>query len=115
MAKFRLLTAHYLPGDKWLPGDAENEQFRGPESGTIVGDGTPHPIKWPTLEMVALDEEAEGMLEKERERLVANAGSQRPVEELSMDMYEQQYVPGSNMRRGEMLADGSPLPKRAAK
>ncbi len=53
---------HYLPEDKLLPGDLENEQFLGPERGTVVGDGTPYPIKWPTLEMVALDEEAEAML-----------------------------------------------------
>jgi hypothetical protein len=114
MAKYRLRTAHYLPEDKLLPGDLENEQFHGPERGTIVGDGTPYPIKWPTLEMVALDDEAEAMLEKERERITANNASMNPIEELSLDAYETEYVPGFNTRRKEAAADGAPV-KRTVK
>jgi hypothetical protein len=108
MAKFRLLRAHYLPGDKWLPGDAENE-YLGDERGTVVGDGTPHNVRWPTLEMEPLDEEAREMLERERERLEMDAGIMNPVENLPMNSYETMYVPGSNVRRRAPLPDGAPI------
>jgi hypothetical protein len=75
MARYRLKSAHYLAGDKWLPGDAENQHL-GDERGTIVGDGTDHEVKWPTLEM---------------------------------DQYEQNYVPGLNVRRKKPAADGAPV------
>jgi hypothetical protein len=110
MAQYRLLTAHYIEGDKWLPGDKENESY-GDARGTIVGDGTEHKIRWPTLEMVPLDEEAEKMMERERQRLAANQASMTPVEDLAltMDDYEARYVPGfQNAKRGEAQPDGAP-------
>lgn len=106
MAKFRLLVAHYLPDDKWLPGDKENEHL-GDEQGTIVGDGTPHRVVWPTLDMEPLDDEAREMIEKERARLEANAGSMNPVEDLPLDSYEEEYIPGSNARRRPPKPDGA--------
>jgi hypothetical protein len=112
MAKFRLLSAHYLDvnAGTWLPGDKEEfDAGKGDERGTIVGDGTEYPIKWPTLDMVALDEEAEMLLERERQRLITNDGSRDPVEELAMDGFEQNYIPGSNKRRKPALPDGSPV------
>ena len=108
MAKFRLLRAHYLPGDKWLPGDMENE-YLGDERGTVVGDGTQHNVRWPTLEMEPLDDEAREMLARERERLEMDAGTMTPVDDLPLDTYEAMYVPGSNTRRKAMLPDGSPV------
>lgn len=108
MAKFRLLSAHYLEGDILLNGDKENEHL-GDEKGAVVGDGTPYKVKWPTLEMAALDEEAEVMLEKERERLAKNDASMNPVDEMSLeDAWEKDYVPGSNKRRRDPLPDGAP-------
>ena len=98
--KFRLKSAHYLPGDKWLPGDLENQQY-GEERGTIVGDGTDHPIVSPTIEMVPLDEEAEKALAKEELRLSVNQTSMTPLDKLplNMDTYEERYIPGYNARR----------------
>jgi hypothetical protein len=110
MAKFRLLRAHYMPGDKWLPGDMENEHL-GDEKGTVVGDGTPHLVRWPTLEMAPLDEEAAALLDRERERLEMDAGTMTPVEQLPMNSYETMYTPGSNMRRGAVRPDGSTIAK----
>lgn len=107
MAKFRLLSAHQLRNsaynsDVWLPGDKENEHL-GDERGTLVGDGTSYPIASATLEMVPLDEEAEAMMEAERERLARGAASMNPVDQLpvimqalagNQDDYEKRYVPG---------------------
>ena len=115
MARYRLLSAHYIDGDKLLYGDKENITF-GDEKGTIVGDGTEHVIRWPTLEMLALDADAESMLDKERERLAANQASMTPVENLALNMddYETRYVPGyPNARRGEVIEDGAPAPRRS--
>jgi hypothetical protein len=108
--KFRLKSAHYLDGDVYLPGDAEMG-WKGDEAGTIIGDGTPYKVKWPTLEMEPLDEEAEKFLEKERHRLTTNEASMNPVEELSMDSYEREYVPAFNTRRRPALPDGAPVKK----
>lgn len=108
--KFRLKSAHYFDGDIYLPGDVETAG-QGEERGTIVGDGTPYKIKWPTLEMEPLDEEAEKWLEKERERLIKNDASMTPVEDLAMDSYEKEYVPGFNTRRRPALPDGAPVKK----
>lgn len=107
--KFRLLSAHYFDGDKYLEGDKENENTKGENMGTVVGDGTPYPVRWPTLEMLPLDPEAEALLEKERERLRLNQASMNPIEELSMDAYEAEYVPAFNTRRREPLPDGAPV------
>jgi hypothetical protein len=106
MAKYRLLRAHFLPGDKWLPGDLESDT-PGLERGTVVGDGTEHPIRWPTLEMEPLDDEARAMIDKERARIEANDGAMDPVEALPLDSYERQYVPGSNARRTPPKPDGA--------
>jgi hypothetical protein len=108
MAKSRLLRAHYLPDDKLLPGDMENE-YLGDEKGVIVGDGTPHRVVWPTLDMEPLDDEAREMIEKERARLEANDGSMNPVEQLPLDSYEKEYIPGSNTRRKAPRPDGAPV------
>jgi hypothetical protein len=104
-AKFRLLSAHFFTGDKWLPGDKEMETV-GPERGTIVGAGTEHEVRWPTLEMEPLNEQATDWLELERERLAANDASMNPVEDI--DMIDEQYVPGLNVRRREPAEDGAP-------
>lgn len=109
MARYRLKSAHYIEGDKYLPGDTENEA-QGPEKGTIVGDGTPHVIKWPTLEMEPLDEEAEKIIEKERERLTKNDAVMNPIEKLDLEnAWEANYVPGLNIRRREPKPDGAPV------
>jgi len=106
MAKFRLLRAHYLPDDKYLLGDLETEA-QGEEKGTVVGDGTPHRIDWPTLDMAPLDEEAEELLAKERKRLEIEAASMTPVEDLPLNEYEANYIPGSNARRRPMREHGA--------
>jgi hypothetical protein len=106
MAKFRLKAAHQLrhsgvDSDVWLPGDTENEHL-GDEKGTLVGDGTPYPVKSATIEMVALDDEAEAMIRDERDRLARNHTSMNPVEHLptvlqalvQRDDYDDRYVPG---------------------
>ena len=104
MAKFRLLTAHQLrnnelKADVLLLGDKETEHL-GDEKGVIVGDGTSYPIINATLEMAALDDEAEGMLERERERLMRNNASMNPVDQLPVvlalgrDDYDDRYLPG---------------------
>lgn len=111
MAQYRLRSAHYMPGDKWLPGDVENENILGPEKGTIVGDGTPHVVNWPTLEMEPLDDEASAMIAKEMKRLEINSATMKPVENLSMhmDQYEKNYIPGLNTRRKEAQPHGAPM------
>lgn len=106
MAKFRLLRAHYLPDDKYLLGDLETEHL-GEEKGTIVGDGTPHRIDWPTLDMEPLDDEARELLEQERKRLEMDAGMMNPVDNLPMNDYEQDYIPGTNARRRPMKPHGA--------
>ena len=112
--KFRLKSAHYFDGDIYLPGDTEMATVPNPRNpdgpnGTIVGDGTPYKVKWPTLEMEPLDEEATEWLKKEEARLIANSASMNPVEDLAMDSYEQNYVPGFNTRRRPALPDGAPV------
>ncbi len=110
MAQFRLLRAHYLPDDKYLLGDMENEHIGdGIAKGTIVGDGTPHRIDWPTLDMEPLDDEAREMIEQERKRLEVDSGTMRPVDDLPMNEYEQNYIPGSNIRRRPARPHGSPI------
>lgn len=117
MAKFRLLSAHQLrhnqyshAGDMWLPGDKENEHL-GDEKGTLVGDGTPYPVVSATLEMIPLDEEAEAMIEAEKERLAKGAGTMNPIDQLSTimqanrDDYEERYIPGF---------DGKQRPRKGA-
>lgn len=118
MARYRLLSQHYLAssdgrGEAVVLGDREMETVTGePGRGSHVGDGTPWVVKWPTLEMEALDEDAEAMLAKERERLEINDGAQDPVEALAIDSYEKNYIPGLNIRRREPLADGTPVGAR---
>jgi hypothetical protein len=108
MAKYRLLSAHYLEGDHWLPGDKENDQL-GEQKGTIVGDGTPYKVKWPTLEMEPLDEEAEAMIGLEQARLATNEASMNPIEDMNLeDGWEKDFVPGFNTRRREPKPDGAP-------
>lgn len=112
MAKYRLLSAHTfnVDGGVYLEGDKELfDAGKGEEMGAIVGDGTKYPVQWPTLEMVALDEEAEAMLERERERLRINDATMNPVEELAMDSYEENYIPGSGRRRRPALPHGTPV------
>lgn len=94
MARYRLKSAHYLENDYLLMGDKENE-YRGDDQGTIVGDGTPYKVRTPTTEMVPLDEEAEAALAAEFERVQRN-GSMNPVERipLQMDDWETRNVPG---------------------
>lgn len=102
--RFRLLSAHYLPGDLWVPGDKESESEKGPEQGTIIGDDTQYKLDWatytPTLEMVPLDDEAEAALEKEVLRLQENSRIKQavivPIDQLPMfmDEYEKRYIPG---------------------
>ena len=108
MAKFRLKSAHqmrnvHLNSDAWLPGDKENEHL-GDERGTLVGTDTPYPVVSATLEMVALDEEAEVMIAAEEERLARNHASMNPVDQLPItlqqlvgggrDDYDERYIPG---------------------
>jgi len=104
MAKFRLLSAHQLrntdlKADVLLPSDKETEHL-GEERGMIVGDGTMYPVIHATLEMLPLDEEAEAMLNVERERLVRNHASMNPVDQLPVqvvggrDDYDDRYIPG---------------------
>ena len=108
MAKFRLRSAHQLRNselktDMWLPGDKETEHL-GDERGTLVGDGTLYPVVHATLEMVALDEEGEEMLQREQVRLSNNHASMNPVDQLPItlqqllgterDDYDDRYVPG---------------------
>ena len=79
MAKYKLLSPHYTEEDKLL------------ETGTEVGDGTPH--LWtrpPTPEMEALDADGKHRLEREKKR----AGERvSPIEDLPLTMEEaaQQY------------------------
>ncbi len=116
--KFRLLRAHQLgytlPGGEVTHavclGEMEVENL--PENNrpsTIVGDGTPWVVRWPTLDMEALDEEAEEALEKERNRLLVNDGAMNPIEALSVDPYDKQYIAGSGRQRRVPPADGAPV------
>jgi hypothetical protein len=116
MAKYRLKLAHYLDTldnqQVWLPGDKENDNLRGAENGTVVGDGTPYRVKWPTLEMEPLDDEAKAMLEKEHDRLFKNQATMNPVDALPIgaDDYEERYIPGmEGVQRREPLPDGAPV------
>jgi len=104
MAKFRLLAAHQLrnsdlKADVLVLGDRETEHL-GEERGMIVGDGTNYPVVHATLEMMPLDDEAEAMLDVERERLAHNHASMNPVDQLPVQMaggrddYDNRYVPG---------------------
>jgi hypothetical protein len=92
-----------LNTDVCLPGDQENHHL-GDERGTEVGDNTAYPIVSATLQMVALDEEAETMLRAEAERLAKNNGSMNPVDQLPVNLqqllgvgrddYDDRYLPG---------------------
>jgi hypothetical protein len=113
MAKYRLLIAHELETQDGtqrclVPGDRDNDAGEG--SGTVVGDGTPYRVRWPTIDMEPLDDEARMMIEKERERLARNAAISNPAEEApGADQYEQNYIPGSPGRRRKPPApDGAP-------
>lgn len=124
--KFRLLSAHYLHrddglgvhllGDKEMAGADPPANWRPKEGqdfdnrGEIVGDGTPYPVEWPTLEMEPLDDEAREAIEKEQQRIATNAGSVNPVEDLPL---EQDWVPGFNVRRRPMKPTGSPVVEKA--
>jgi hypothetical protein len=123
-ARYRLRSAHYIDGDKWLPGDVDvkdvDERFPPEEGqtrsdrGTVVGAGTDHVIRWPTLEMVPLNAEAEHMLELERKRLDTNTASMNPVDDLPMEMdqHEKRYIPGFPGHRREIVPDGAPAKGR---
>lgn len=107
MAKYRLKRAHYLEGDFLLMGDMENEHL-GDEKGTIVGDGTGYPVKWPTLDMEPLDDEAREMIEKEKRRIEMDSGTMTPIEDgTPLNEYEKDYVPGTNNRRRPPREDGA--------
>ena len=104
MAKFRLLAAHQLrnsdlKADVLVLGDRETEHL-GEARGTLVGDGTQYPVIHATLEMLPLDDEAEAMLDVERERLSRNHASMNPVDQLPVQMasgrddYDDRYLPG---------------------
>jgi hypothetical protein len=118
MAKYRLRIAHEMETNDgqrlWLPGDVTNESL-GDEKGTIVGDGTPYKVRWPTLEMEPLDDEAKAAIAKEEERLQINDGVRDPIEALPIgpavvDDYEERYIPGMDgRRRGTPLPDGAPI------
>lgn len=115
MAKYRLRVAHEMETNDgqrlWLPGDVTNEPL-GEERGTIVGDGTPYKVRWPTLEMIPLDAEAEAAIKREEERLRLNQGTMNPIEDLpiSADDYESRYIPGMEGRqRREPRPDGAPV------
>jgi hypothetical protein len=106
MAQYRLLKAHFLPGDKYLLGDQENEQLG--KLGETVGDGTPHPIYWPTEDMEPLDDEARAALKKERERLRANRAAKDAVDSLPLD--DNDFAP-SERPHGASVARPAPTAK----
>ena len=108
MAKFRLKAAHHMRNsetktDALLNGDRENEHL-GEERGTVVGDDTLYPVVHATMEMVALDSEAELMLHAEEERLSRASASMNPIDQLPVtlrqalgvdrDDYDERYIPG---------------------
>jgi len=114
MAKYRLKVAHQLrnadiKSDVWLPGDKENEHL-GDEKGTLVGTDTSYPVINPTTEMVALDSEADDLIQAEEARLSRAQASMNPIDQLPVtlkefftrDDYEDRYIPGF---------DGKPRPK----
>ena len=116
MAKYRLLSAHYLEiqdgtQSVYLEGDKESVT-RGEFMGTVVGDGTPYRVKWPTLEMEPLDDEAREMIAREEKRLADNQGVMNPVDDLPIgpDNYEKMYIPGFEGRqRRTPLPDGASI------
>lgn len=115
--KFRLLSAHQLPGDLYVYGDKEAESEKGLEGGSIVDNGTviAHDGKRfsidmkefkPTLEMVALDTEAEEALEEEYKRLQRNQNTEQGVAIVPLDQlpkfvenYEKTYTPGGFVKK----------------
>jgi hypothetical protein len=103
MARYRLRIAHELETQDgtqrvYVPGDMDNEAGEG--SGTVVGDGTPYRVRWPTLDMIPLDDEAEAMIAREEERLARNAAVNNPIPEgAGTDYFEEHYIPGSPGRR----------------
>jgi hypothetical protein len=114
MAKYRLRIDHELEttdGQRlWLPGDTTNEPLN--REGTIVGDGTPYRVRWPTLEMIPLDPEAEAAIAKEEERLQLNQGTMNPIDALPIgpDDYEERYIPGMEGRQRQTpKPDGAPI------
>ena len=118
MAKYRLRVPHELEEETrdgiqrvWLPGDTTNES-QGEERGTVVGDGTKYKVKWPTLEMIPLDDEAREMIAREENRLMENHGVMNPVDALPIDRdaYEDRYIPGMDgVRRVPPLPDGATI------
>lgn len=120
--KFRLLSAHYLPGDLYLYGDKEAEAEKGLEGGSIIDNGSvvSHDGKrfsidmkefHPTLEMVALDEEAEEALTEEYERLQKNQNVESgvaivPIDQLPkfVENYEARFTPGGFVRKKAAIA-----------
>jgi hypothetical protein len=111
MAKYRLLRAHFLPGDKLLMGDQENESLGRP--GEIVGDGTPHEVLWPTTDMEPLDDEARAMIKKERERIAANRGAMNPVESLAVDNFDPDFAPSARPHGAPVDRPKPPAPPKA--
>lgn len=123
-ARYRLRSAHYIDGDKYLLGDVDvrdvDERFPPEEGqtrterGTVVGADTDHVIRWPTLEMEPLNAEAEHMLGLERKRLETNTATMNPVDDLplGMDEHEKRYIPGFPGQRREMVPDGAPAKGR---
>jgi hypothetical protein len=103
MAQYRLLRAHYLPGDKFLHGDIENEQFGKP--GEIVGDGTPHEVYWPTTDMEPLDDQARAMIKKERDRIKANKGALNAVDSLPLD--DNDFAPSDRPHGASVARSGA--------
>lgn len=119
MAKYRLRTPHEVEvqdGSQrvWLPGDVTNESL-GDERGALVGDGTPYRVRWPTLEMIPLDDEARAAIAEEEERLRLNQATMNPIDELPIgpDDYEERYIPGmEGVQRRAPKPDGAPIRNR---
>jgi hypothetical protein len=112
MAKYRLRIDHELEttdGQRlWLPGDTTNEPLN--REGTIVGDGTPYKVGWPTLHMIPLDDEAKTIIALEEKRLLDDGGAIDPVNTLPIhaDDFEERYIPGMDgMQRRPPLPDGA--------
>jgi hypothetical protein len=115
MAKYRLLCAHELEiqdGTQRLHLMGDRDPQIGEGNGTIVGDGTPYRVRWPTLEMEPLDDEARAMITREQDRLQVNQATMNPIEDLpiSADEYETRYIPGMpHHQRSAPKPDGAPV------
>lgn len=130
--KFRLLSAHYLPGDLYAYGDKEAEAEKGQQGGSIIDngsvithDGKRFPLDMkefkPTLEMVALDVEAEEALAEEYDRLQRNQNVESgvaivPIDQLPrfVENYEARYTPGGFTKRKAAIAFAAMLAASAA-